>query len=275
MSLPPPHRPPPPQGPPPGWVPPPGWTYPPPPQAFAPPPRRELPALEGHDRRVVRTELAVIGFAAAAPGLVFGLKGLNNPASVDTDIDVLTLVGGLLAAFGPAVVCVYLLWRDRQLEKSGFGRRSPGFAIGWGAVGLACCAGAVMIAAVVAGIFLMIFGAEPSAGDPPDVSFTFGSMAAALLISLTAGFTEETVYRGYGISRMEQAGLPRAALVVPWLVWTAQHLYAGPIAVLIVGAVGVPLVWLFWWKRSIWPVIVAHVLYDIVIFLINALDVIQ
>ncbi len=35
------------------------------------------------------------------------------------------------------------------------------------------------------------------------------------------------------------------------------------------GAVAAPLVWLYWWKRSVWPLMIAHACYDMFIFLIN------
>jgi membrane protease YdiL (CAAX protease family) len=235
-----------------------------------PTPSRSMPPLAGEARRVVRVELLVMLFVAAAPNLVFGLSGISRPRSVDTDVSVLTLIASLLAALGPAVFAIFLLWRDGVLGPAGF--RKPRFwpTIGYGLLGFVCCIGAVMVAATIVGVIIRATGYEPPTVRDSDVTFTTAYLLAALAISITAGISEEIVYRAYGISRMEQAGFPRAALFVPILVWTAQHLYEGPIALLIVGSVGIPLVWLFWWKRSVWPLMIAHAMYDITIFLISA-----
>ncbi|MBA2495780.1 MAG: CPBP family intramembrane metalloprotease, partial [Acidimicrobiia bacterium] len=225
----------------------------------------------GEARRQARIELAVVGFLTAAPGVVVGLRGLNDPASVDTEIAVLDLIGLVVASFGPAVLVAFLLWREGSLRLAGFGKPRAAPTVGWGVVGVLACVAAVLVAATVLGIIINLTGGDPqrTTDSGPDVSAAVGSIVAALAIAATAGISEEAVYRGYGITRMEQAGWPRAALWAPWLVWTAQHLYAGPGALLVVGAVGIPLVWLFWWRRSIWPVVVAHALYNVGVFALN------
>ncbi|MBA2495887.1 MAG: CPBP family intramembrane metalloprotease [Acidimicrobiia bacterium] len=277
-------------GPPAGSPPPHGWAgpawSPPAPSTNPPPPypaasrtpgddRLSGPAapLTGTARREARIELAVVGFVAAAPGLVVGLRGLNDPATVNTDIAVLDLIGLVVASFGPAVLVAFLLWREGSLRLAGFGKPRVAPTVGWGVVGVLACAAAVVVAAVVLGIIINLSGGDPqrTTDSGPEVSATVGSIVAALAIAATAGISEEAVYRGYGITRMEQAGWPRAALWAPWLVWTSQHLYAGPGALLVVGVVGIPLVWLFWWRRSIWPVVVAHALYNIGVFALNLL----
>lgn len=256
-------------------APPPGWIGPPPTLRF--PLRRQQPPYEGRARTLVRVELVAMAFATAAPGLVIGLRGVNDPQQVDTGIDVLTLVAGILAAFGPVALVWYLLWRDGAVQAAGFVKTTVGRVLGWGSVGYLCCLGAVFSAGVVITTFLFAIGRDPVGqqtetglrGHLPPIELTIASMVTVLLIAFTAGVTEEAVYRGYAITRMEQAGWPRAALFAPWALWTAQHLYQGPIAIFVVGAVGAPLVWLFWWRRSVWPVMVAHAMYDITIFLVN------
>jgi len=226
-----------------------------------------VPLADERTRRIVRVELAAVAFAAALPGLVIGLRGLDDPASIDTEgVEAVEVIASLLAALGPAAIATYLLWRDHRLTVAGFGRRSPRFVIGYGLLGLACAVGALIASGIVIATFVTIFGDGEIDGNSPDVSFTAGSVAIALGVSIVAGLSEEIVYRAYGITRMEEIGLPRAAMVVPWAVWSLGHLYAGVLAPIIVGAVGATWVWLFRWKRSIWPLIVAHVLYDIGVF---------
>lgn len=220
----------------------------------------------------MRVELGVMAFATAVPGIVIGLNGLSDPETVTTDIATLTLIASLLASFGPAALATYLLWRDGALRVAGFDKPRLGPVVGRGLLAFAACFAAVIVVGLVLAIVTQLAGGEVSAtgDDGPTVTLGVGSLLAALAISVTAGVSEEVVYRGYGVTRMEQAGWPRAALTVPLLVWSVQHLYAGPVAPLVVGAVGVPLVWLFWRQRSIWPLMIGHTLYDLAIFVLNA-----
>jgi membrane protease YdiL (CAAX protease family) len=236
----------------------------------AKPPPRSADALEGHPRHIARVELLLMLFVAAVPHLVFGLSGISRPRSVETDVGVLSLVASLLAALGPAAVAVYLLWREGVLPKAGFRRLGFWPLVGLSGLGLVCCIGAVFVAASIVTAIISATGYHPPTVRDSSVDLTAAYVLAAIAISITAGVAEETVYRGYAITRMEQAGWPRAALFVPLLVWAGEHLYEGIFAILIVGSVGVPLVWLFWWKRTVWPLMVAHTLYDVLIFLIAA-----
>ncbi len=189
---------------------------PPPPVWIAPAPPRHLPALDGRDRTVVRVELLVLFFAAAAPNLVFGLTGISDPQTVQTDVSVLTLIASMLASLGPAAIAAYLLWRDGCLSVAGFARPRSLALLGQSALGFVCCVGAVMAVGVIITVLRGIPEEGTSVatdGDRPEL--TIGFLLVALTISITAGVSEETVYRGYGISRMEQAGWPRAALFVP------------------------------------------------------------
>jgi membrane protease YdiL (CAAX protease family) len=141
---------------------------------------------------------------------------------------------------------------------------------GLSGLALVCCFGAVFVAASIVTALISATGYDPPTVRDSGVDLTAAYVLAAIAISITAGVAEETVYRGYAITRMEQAGWPRAALFVPLLVWAGEHLYEGVFAIFIVGSVGVPLVWLFWWKRTVWPLMIAHALYDVAIFLLAA-----
>jgi membrane protease YdiL (CAAX protease family) len=244
---------------------------PPPPvgYAYAPKPATARPALHGRDRLVARVELMVVGFAVAAPGLVIGLRGISEPTSVDPDLSALTLIATAVAALGPAALALYLLWRNGSLAVAGLSRPRPGAAIGWGLLAFLSCIGAVLLAGIVIVIVQAATGHTTAASDSSShIDATVGAVVGLLVISVVAGISEEITYRAYGITRMEEAGWPRAALVAPWAVWTAQHLYEGPIALLVVGAVGVPLVLFFRARRTVYPLIIGHALYDIAIFAI-------
>ena len=219
--------------------------------------------------RRLKVELAVVFFLSAVPGLVLGLRGFTDPESIDTDIAVLDLVAAMFAALGPAAMATYLLWRDGRLSAAGFDKRPWPWIAGYGALGAVCAVIALISAAIVLYTLLSAFGVEVDE-DAERLTLTVGSIVAGIVIALVAGLGEEIVYRAYAISRMEELGWVRAAVWVPWAIFTAQHLYQGPEAVLVIGAVGATFVWLFRWQRSLWPVVVAHVLYDLFVLFVLA-----
>jgi len=219
-------------------------------------------------RRVLQIELAVMAFLAAVPSLVIALEGLSDPSDVDLDIGVLELVASLLASLGPAAMAVYLLWRDGQLRAAGFGRRPASFVVGYGALGWVCC----FIAITMVGSLIIIFGGSDAGGVEAEegVELTVGTFFAVLGVALTAGIGEEILFRAYAITRMEEAGFGRAAVIVPWAVFTVLHVYQGVVALLAIGALAAVFTWLYRWQRSVWPVMVAHALYDVSVLLLAA-----
>ena len=220
-------------------------------------------------RRVLQVELLAMAFLAAVPSFVIALQGLSDPQEIDLDIGVLELVATIMAALGPAVIALYLLWRDGRLTAAGFERRGLGFITGYGALGAVCCFIAILtIGLVINAITLATGGDIESSTDGETTDFTAGVVLAIIAIALVAGIGEEIVFRAYAISRMEEAGYGRAAVYVPWAVFTVVHLYQGPLALLVIGAVGGVLVWLYRWQRSVYPVMVAHALYDLAILLL-------
>lgn len=229
----------------------------PPPGVTGPPPAR---------RRQLRVELAAMAFLAAVPSAVLALRGLDDPTSVDLEVPVVELVASLLAALGPAAMALYLLWRDGRLSAAGFDRKPAGFVAGYGALGAVCSFIAIVMVGIVLQIIVLVGGGDlDDIGGTESVDLSVGVALAGFAIALVAGVGEEIVYRAYAISRMEEAGYARAAIWLPWAVFTFEHLYQGPLALPVIGAVGAVFVWLYRWKRSIWPVMVAHALYDVMV----------
>jgi membrane protease YdiL (CAAX protease family) len=163
-------------------------------------------------------------------------------------------------------MAVYLLWRDRRLGIAGFGKRDAGFIAGYGLLGLVVVYLALFAAVFVVGVLFTVFGGDPESleGDGSDVDFTAASLIVAYVIAITAGITEEILFRAYAITRLEELGWQRAAFIVPGVIFTALHLYQGLLALALIGAVTVAFTWLYRWRRSVWPVMVAHALFDAV-----------
>ena len=221
------------------------------------------PAPAGEQKRI-RFEILTVLLIAAVPGFIIGLDGIGDPQSVTTDIATLELLAMVASAAGPAVLAYHFLWRDKRLGVAGFGRRSPGFVVGYGLLGLVAVYGALFGTAIlVESIRLALGGEIQDAEDVGDgVALTAASLAVAYVISITAGVTEEIIFRAYAITRLEELGWRRAAVWAPGVVFTLLHLYQGVFAVVYIGAITVVFTWLYRWKRSIWPVVVAHALFD-------------
>lgn len=211
---------------------------------------------------------------AGVPSFIVGLEGIGDPTTVTTDVGVLALLAAVASAAGLAVMAVYLLWRDGRLASSGFARRDPAFVAGYGALGWVACFLTLLLLAFVATAVYAAAGGDLEAlgeGNEDVVALTAGSLVVAAVLSLTAGVTEEIVFRAYAITRLEELGWRRAALVVPGAVFTLLHLYQGVLAVLFIGGITAVLTWLYRWRRSVWPVMVAHALYDATVLTIAAL----
>jgi membrane protease YdiL (CAAX protease family) len=212
---------------------------------------------------------------AAVPSFIISLRGITDPTTVSTDIGVLELLATVAAAAGPPDMAIYQLWRDRRLQSAGFAKRGAGFVLGYGAIGWVACFIALIAASIVIGSLYAAFGGDLDAlteSDDDGVTLTAASLVIAGVIALTAGLTEEIVFRAYAITRLEELGWKKAAVIVPTVVFTVLHLYQGILGMLFIGAIASVLAWLYKWRRSIWPVMVAHALFDAVQLTIAALS---
>ncbi len=109
------------------------------------------------------------------------------------------------------MTAIHLLWRDRQLQSSGFAKRGAGFIAGYGLIGLACCFGACSPSPVVVNLApSAAFGGdlEALAEERRQRQAHRGVVDHRLRSSpSTAGLTEEVVFRAYAITPARAAGL--------------------------------------------------------------------
>src|SRR5688500_5782364 len=96
-----------------------------------------------------------MAFLAVLPSLVLSIEGFWDPTTICLSVAAIELVASLLAALGPAVIALYLLWPDHRLDAAGFGRREPGFIAGYGALGAVCCFLAVLTVGLVVSMVLL------------------------------------------------------------------------------------------------------------------------
>lgn len=151
--------------------------------------------------------------------------------------------------------------------------RRPLSSIGFRAVGLkdgiiAILAG-ILILAGLALMFLVVF---------PALHWTENSQIASLsalpywlnvLIVVRAAVSEEILFRGYPMERLEELTGSRAvAGVVTCTVFTLDHIsFWGWHHIFIAGLAGVALTFLYLWRRNVWVNMIAHFIVDASAFL--------
>ena len=87
----------------------------------------------------------------------------------------------------------------------------------------------------------------------------------ALILSPTAGFVEEVLYRGFAITRLVLlVGDPWLAALLAAAAFSLGHLYQGIFGAVRAGALGLLLAVPFLYTGSLWPSILAHALLDLV-----------
>jgi membrane protease YdiL (CAAX protease family) len=213
--------------------------------------------------RMLRWELAlvlVLAFAPSVLGLLFLALGSAGTAQVEAEVvpSLVSIAIELFLSWSPILVIGYLLARNRE-GWSGIGltRLRPG-DIGMGAV---LWVASFVVVLVLAWLF-QYFGQREVDFLPEDLPLWFRALQA-VLIAVTAGVTEEIVVRGYAQTRLEQLRASTAViLLVPTALWAVLHVYQGLGAALTIFGLGLMYAWYFQRTRRLWPLILAHVLFD-------------
>lgn len=92
---------------------------------------------------------------------------------------------------------------------------------------------------------------------------TSGEKWAFVGLSVCAGFGEEMAYRGYVLAMLAPLLGPTGGVVASSLVFGALHAYQGLRGVLRTGLLGAMMAVAFLATGSLWPVVVAHALFDV------------
>ncbi len=101
---------------------------------------------------------------------------------------------------------------------------------------------------------------QPNLVPSPDP----GQLVLALLLVVVVALSEETIFRGYLIRRLEElSGSPAWAIILSAGIFSLGHGYEGSAGVLTVGLSGVVLGIVYWWRRSIIAPVVMHFLLDL------------
>lgn len=116
-------------------------------------------------------------------------------------------------------------------------------------------------------IDMTVWGVALASGDPRIFSgFKFvvhGSPVARLLVCLVNPIFEELVVAGCVMGILERHGAS-VSIAVSAFLRLAYHTYQGPTSAVTILPLGILFAAFFWFKRDLWPLIVAHMFLDLV-----------
>jgi len=214
---------------------------------------------------VLASELAMVLVLAFAPGilglvvLLLGSSEGSTKAVVQLAPAIASGLFDLFLSWMPVMVIAYLLVRSREGRAAiGLGRPAA-WDVGMGAVLWV----ASWVLVFVLSLLFSGLGSRNVDFLPRALPLWFRA-AEALAIAVTAGVTEEVVVRGYAQTRLEQLRAPTALiLLLPTGLWGLLHLYQGVGPAVTIFCLG--LAYAFWFQstRRLWPLVIAHALFDL------------
>jgi membrane protease YdiL (CAAX protease family) len=207
---------------------------------------------------------------ASLTGLVFAL-GIPVATTLFTTGDIPTNADGVAAVLlneafmwtlTLAVLAIVLFWERRPLASIGLGRPTWN-ALQFGA-GLAM---ALLVLAVTAGAVAQALGGLSEPGNSEAMVMAL-PLWVQLFAAVSAGFTEEILFRGYAIERVtELTGRRWLGAALPVFVFGAVHApFWGVAHALVAGLTGLWLTLAYLWRRNLWTNIAAHALLDVLVF---------
>lgn len=197
--------------------------------------------------------------ALGGPSILVVCTKLYPPANLMQQREVSFVVFWGLAA----AVCAIVLFIERKpLAAIGLGRFTWGSLL-WGVVvGI----GAILLYPACAALAKVLNLPDQSASTTALASVAALPLAVRLLSLLTAGVTEEILFRGFPIRKLrELTGSRFIALVAPWAVFTVLHTPSWGLShLLFVGATAALFTGVFLWRGDLWTNIIAHLVTDTV-----------
>ncbi len=204
--------------------------------------------------------LVVVTWAFGLPifASIMALGAPNSSAPVFTNTELLATVIFEVVQLG------FLTWflriRGWTLEKFGlsFSWRGTGAGVLLLAVTYALVIGAQEIAQ-----YIFNYDLEAAAARAPKVDADL-SMQLVFLVSVVNGIFEELFVAGYIITSLTERRGMWMAINVSVIVRLLYHLYQGPIGILTVVPMGLLYGYVYARTRQLWPLVVAHVLVDLI-----------
>ncbi len=211
----------------------------------------------------VRSALSLLDAFLRPEPLAQQRVSINTSQAALDVIDLLKQLLGVVQLVGWGALGLYLLWRAGiRLSRIGLDARRPGKDTVW-AIALAASIG-------IPGLVLYFSAWQLGfnlAVQPSTLDVSWWRPFALTLSAFGNSFAEEVLVVGYLLTRLRQLGLSEnASLLVSSLIRGSYHLYQGLGA--FVGNIVMGLVYGRFWQRTdrLWPLIVAHMLLDVVAF---------
>jgi uncharacterized protein len=202
--------------------------------------------------------LVVIMWAFGLPIFTSILSiGQLQGAAVFSDAQMLGTV--CFEIFVAASLVWFLRVREWTLEKVGL--RVEGLGTLWGLALLVSCYALIFVFQRVAQalpVDMRVLLAQLPKSDG------HLSMEIVFLLSVVNGVFEELFVAGYAITALQQVRGMWTAINVSTAIRVLYHLYQGPMAFLTIVPMGLLFGYVYARTRRLWPLIVAHVLLDIV-----------
>jgi membrane protease YdiL (CAAX protease family) len=205
-----------------------------------------------------RSPLAsLVGLATALVLPVAVTASVGRPAAVDATQRILI---GNVAFWCIALLqlTIVLVWEKRSLASIGLVRPS------WKAIlaGVAAVAGLAILS-------IGIGAAMKALGFPLDDQQQNRSLLASpvwlqAFVVITAGVTEEILFRGYALERVIELTRSRwLGVLVPVFAFGAIHIpFWGVPHAVVAGTLGLAFALIYLWRRNLWTNITSHVLID-------------
>ena len=240
-----------------------------------------LTTAKPYTARSIRVELIIVFLVTLGMSGLFSLADLIDAllapaplASQTVSIVVPQAQASLIDLFkqllfvlrGAAWGCLglYLLWRSgvNLRTRLGLDLRKPWADVAVG-VGLAALIG-------IPGLLFYLFAVQIGINltvAPVTVNDVWWRLPVLILAAIENGFLEEVLVVGYLLTRLDQLKVPpAAAIAISAVLRGSYHLYQGFGGFIGNAVMGVVFAWVFRRTRRLWPLVIAHSLLDIVVF---------
>jgi membrane protease YdiL (CAAX protease family) len=220
----------------------------------------DIPSAERPPRRRIASAVGLL-FALIVPAAL----SAGSPGELPQDADVtrsILLNEAIMWGLTLAVLAIVTFWERRPPSSIGLG------PLKWPAIrsGILFSVLLVFLAGLTAR--LVQLSDLPTQGGDQRGMIVAMPIWLQLFVALSAGFTEETLFRGYAIERVtELTGSRWLGALIPVFVFGAVHApFWGIGHAVVAGASGLWLTLIYLKTRNLWTAVVAHALLDGIAF---------
>jgi len=239
------------------------------------------PVPRPYSARSIRVELLIVFLVTLGMSGLFSLVDLVDallapaplasqtvsivvPQAQASLLDLIKQLLGVLRGLAWGALGLYLLWRSGVNLRSrlGLDLRKP-----WADLGVG-----VVLAAIIGvpGLLFYLFAVQIGINltvAPTTLNDVWWRLPVLILAAIENGFLEEVLVVGYLLTRLEQLKVPPAiAILISAVLRGSYHLYQGFGGFIGNAVMGVVFAWFFRRTRRLWPLVIAHSLLDITVF---------